>query len=452
MSQGIDLVLRGGTLVTCDAGNRVLAGDLLVRDGRIAALGDVKPAPGARTVDVTGCLVLPGFVQAHVHLCQALFRGFAEDLPLMEWLGEHIWPYEGAHTPETLYASARLGIAELLLGGTTAALDMGTVRHTDIIFQTAENAGIRLTGGKAMMDKGQVRPGGLRETTDESLRLSDDIAARWHGRADGRLRYAFAPRFILSCTDEALREAARLARARGCLLHTHASENPGELEAVRAATGKDNVVALAERGLVGPDVVLAHCVWLTSEEQRVLRESGTKVAHCPSTNLKLASGVAKIPELLEQGITVGIGADGAPCNNRLSAFTEMRLCALLQKPRLGAAAMPARDVVKLATLGGARALGIDHEVGSLEPGKRADVTVVDARGPHMRPRSDPFTTLVFAAEASDVRHVFVDGQWLVRDKALVRWEIDEVVADAEQAIDDVLRRAGAAPRVVAASS
>lgn len=446
MSRGIDLVLRGGTIVTCDREHRVLSGDVLIRDGRIHALGDVKPAPGARTVDANGCIVMPGFVQAHVHLCQALFRGFAEDLPLMEWLSEHIWPYEGAHSPETLYASARLGIAELLLGGTTAALDMGTVRHTDVIFQTAENAGIRLTSGKAMMDKGQIRPGGLRETTSESLQLSDDIASRWHGRADGRLRYAWAPRFILSCTDEALREAARLARARGCLIHTHASENPGELEAVREATGKDNVVALAERGLVGNDVVLAHCVWLTSDEQRVLRETGTRVAHCPSTNLKLASGVAKIPELLEQGIVVGIGADGAPCNNRLSAFTEMRLCALLQKPRLGAAAMPAREVVKLATLGGARVLGIDDEVGSLEEGKRADVIVVDTTGPHMRPRTDPFTSLVFAAEAGDVKHVFVDGQWLVRDKALVRWEVEDVIVDAEQAIDEVLKRAGAAPR------
>jgi 5-methylthioadenosine/S-adenosylhomocysteine deaminase len=446
VSQGFDLVLRGGTLVTCDKEHRVLEGDLLVRDGRIAALGDVKAAPGARTVDARGCIVMPGFVQAHVHLCQALFRGFAEDLPLLEWLRDHIWPYEAAHTPETLYASARLGIAELLLGGTTAVLDMGTVRHTDVLFQTAERAGLRYTGGKAMMDKGGVRPGSLSEETDESLRQSDDIAGRWHEKGDGRLRYAFSPRFILSCTDEALREAARLARARGCLIHTHASENPGELEAVRAATGKDNVLALAELGLVGPDVVLAHCVWLTPDEQAAIRESRTRIAHCPSTNLKLASGVAHVPELLAQGIRIGIGADGAPCNNRLSAFTEMRLAALLQKPRLGAAAMPARDVVRMATLGGAEVLGIDDEVGSLEPGKRADVIVVDTAAAHMRPRTDPFTALVFAAEAADVKHVFVDGSWLVRDGDLVRWDLEEIIVDAEHAVDAVLARAGAKPR------
>jgi cytosine/adenosine deaminase-related metal-dependent hydrolase len=446
VSEGFDIVLRGGTVVTCDEKSRVLVGDVLVRDGRILALGEVKPSPGARTVDVTGSIVMPGFVQAHVHLCQVLFRGFAEDKPLMAWLGEHIWPYEGAHTPETLYASTRLGIAELLLGGTTCVLDMGTVRHTDVIFQTAERAGIRLTSGKAMMDAGDNRPGGLQETTDESIKLSDDVASRWHMKADGRLRYAYCPRFILSCTDDALKEAALLARARGCLVHTHSSENPGELEAVRAATGKENIIALAERGLVGDNVVLAHCVHLSPDEERVLVESKTKIAHCPSANLKLASGVARIPELLGKGITIGLGADGAPCNNRLSQFTEMRLAALLQKPRLGAAAMPAVDVVKLATIGGARALGLEDEIGSLEPGKRADITVVDASGAHMRPRSDPHTQLVFAAEAGDVKHVFVDGQWLVRDKRLVRWELDEVVADAEQAIDQVLARAGKRPR------
>jgi 5-methylthioadenosine/S-adenosylhomocysteine deaminase len=444
VSDGFDILLTGGTVVTCDDKDRVFVGDVLLRDGKIAAVGDEAARvtnAGARAVDARNCIVMPGFVQAHVHLCQTLFRGFAEDLPLMEWLTQHIWPYEGAHTPETLYASSRLGIAELLLGGTTCALDMGTVKHTDVIFQTARDAGIRLVSGKAMMDKGQARPPGLKETAAESLRISDDLASKWHGAEDNRLRYAFAPRFILSCSDDALKETAALARKRACLLHTHASENPGELDAVRAACGKDNVLALADLGLVGEDVVLAHCVWLTSDEQRVLRETKTRVAHCPSTNLKLASGIAKIPELREQGIVVAIGADGAPCNNRMSQLTEMRLAALLQKPRLGASAMNAKDVVKMATIEGAKALGLDDEIGSLERGKRADVIVIDANKPHMRPRTDPYTQLVFAAEASDVKHVFVSGQWLVRDSHLVRWEMSDILSEAETAVDDVLMRA-----------
>ena len=440
----MDLLITGGTVVTCDPADRVIRGDVLVRDGRIAAIGQgatFTTIPGARAVDARGCVILPGFVQAHVHLCQALFRGFAEDLPLMDWLSQRIWPYEGAHTPESLFASARLGIAELLLGGTTTALDMGTVRHQDAIFEAAKDAGLRLTSGKAMMDKGQARPAGLKESTDQSLRAADDLAARWHGAADGRLRYAFAPRFLLSCSDALLAETAKLARSRGCLLHTHASENPGELDAVRAATGKDNIVALAERGLLGPDVVLAHCVWLTSEEQKLLRTTKTRVAHCPSTNLKLASGVAHVPELIEQGIAVALGSDGAPCNNRMSQLTEMRMAALLQKPRCGASAMPAKGVVRLATIEGARALGLDRDIGSIEPGKRADLAVIDVRRPHLAPFSDPFAMLVYAAEASDVRDVFVDGAWLVRDRELVHQDLAEVLAGAEQAVDDVLARA-----------
>lgn len=440
------LLVEGGTVLTVDARDTVRVADILVENGRIVRIaepGRAEPRPGTRVLSAKGALVVPGFVQTHVHLCQVLFRGFAEDLPLLEWLSEYIWPFEGAHDEESLSASARLGVAELLLGGTTTILDMGTVRHTDVLFGVARDTGIRYVGGKAMMDKGHLRPGGLRETTSESLSSSRTLAKTWHGAVGGRLRYAYAPRFILSCTDELLRAVAKDARAMGCMIHTHASENPGEVEAVREATGKDNIAALADRGIAGKDVILAHCVWLTSEEQRLLVENDTRIAHCPSTNLKLASGIARIPELVAAGLTVGIGADGAPCNNRLSMFTEMRLASLLQKPRLGAEAMPAKRALRMATIDGARALGLDDEIGSIEVGKRADLVVVGTGRPHMVPRTDPATMLVHAAETSDVTDVVVDGQWLVRDGQLAKLPLDGVIDDAERAIDRVLDRAEA---------
>ncbi len=445
-----DILVEGGTVVTLDPERRVFVGDVLLRGHKIHALGPtgkVRPRRVTQTIDARGCLVLPGFVQSHVHLCQALFRGLAEDQVLLDWLSEYIWPFEGAHTPASLRASARLGIAELLLGGTTCALDMGTVKHTDTLFRVADQTGFRLTSGKAMMDKGHIRPGGLRETTEESLRESLRLAKRWHNKSKARLRYAFAPRFILSCTDELLRTTAKMARELGCLLHTHASENPGEMEAVRAATGKDNVEALHALGCTGDNVVLAHCVWVTAKEQRVLRETGTHVAHCPSTNLKLSSGIARVPDLLQAGINVGIGADGAPCNNRMDVFTEMHLASLLQKPKYGPAAMPAQTVVEMATLGGARLLGIEDQVGSLEKGKRADVVVLDAKKPHLRPVVDPYTTVVHGARAGDVRDVFVDGQWLVRDGELTQMDLDDILGDVEREVDGVLARAGAVPRM-----
>lgn len=442
-----DLYVEGGTVVTMDDAARVFVGDVLLRGGRIHALGPtgtMRPDPGARTVDARGCFVLPGFVQTHVHLCQVLFRGIAEELPLLDWLSRFIWPLEGAHDAASLKASARLGTAELLLSGTTTILDMGTVRHADALFETAADTGLRYVGGKTMMDKGDRRPGGLGETTEQSLADCRALAQRWHGQEGGRLRAAWQPRFILSCTDELMKRAAKDARDAGCLLHTHASENPGEVEAVRAATGTDNVLALHALGFTGEDVVLAHCVHLSEAERDLLAKTGTRVAHCPTTNFKLASGIAPIPELLARGVVVGLGADGAPCNNRLSAFAEMKLAALVQKPRLGAEAMPAKDALYAATRGGARALGLDAEVGSLVAGKRADVIVVEGDRPHLRPRVDAATTLVYAAEGPDVRHVFVDGEWLVRDGHLARIDLPTTLDDAEKQLDALLARAGVA--------
>lgn len=439
------VLLQGGTVVTVDKADRVFVGDVLLEDGRIKALGPtgaVAVIPGTRVVNVTGAIVCPGFVQAHVHLCQVLFRGVAEDRALMPWLQERIWPLEKAHSAESMRASARLGIAELLLGGTTAVLDMGTVNHTDVLFDEAQTMGLRYVGGKAMMDR--ENPAGLDESTAEALSSSNALADRFHNTANGRLRYAYAPRFILSCSDDLLRATARSARQRGCLIHTHASENPGEIAAVRDEFGADNIVALHERGISGPDVVLAHCVHLSEAEFDSLRSNDTRVVHCPSTNLKLASGTAPVPRLLEAGVTVGLGADGAPCNNRLSAFSEMRLASLLQKPIHGAEAMSASMVLRLATMGSARALGLDDEIGSLEPGKRADVVVIGRERPHLHPIVDPVTTLVFAAEAGDVTHVFVDGRQVVRDRRLVAVDLGPILSDADAALKFVMVRSGIA--------
>jgi cytosine/adenosine deaminase-related metal-dependent hydrolase len=438
------VLLSGGTVVTVDGEDRVFEkGDVLIDGGRITAVGpsgSFPITPGTRVVDVGGDIVGPGFVQAHVHLCQVLFRGVAEDRALMPWLQERIWPLEAAHSADTLRASARLGIAELLLGGTTTVLDMGTVHHTEVLFEEAARMGLRYFGGKAMMDRENAA--GLNESTAASLSSSNALADRFHNTEGGRLRYAYAPRFILSCTDELMRTMAKDARARGCLIHTHASENPGEIEAVRAATGTDNVNALAALDIAGPDVVLAHCVHVSDDEVACLVQYQTRVVHCPSANLKLASGIAPIPRLLEAGIVVGLGADGAPCNNRLSAFTEMRSASLLQKPSGGAQAMPARRTLRLATIDAARALGIGDDTGSLEVGKKADIMVVGRERPHLHPRVDATATLVFAAEAGDVTHVFVDGRQIVRDRRLVATDLGQILNDADAALDDIRARTG----------
>ena len=430
-----ELILRGGTILTIDPQHRVVAGDVASVDGVIVHVGgDYTPQTrDYQIIDCTGCIVMPGLVQAHVHTCQTLARGRADDMELLDWLRTVIWPYEGKLDEAAATASGELACAELLLGGTTAILDMGTVHHTDHIFAAAERSGIRATIGKAMMDADDPHiPPGLRESTHGSLDASAKLVARWHGAADNRLRYAYAPRFVLSCTDELLREVGVQAKAKGVRIHTHASENHGEIALVRERFGKDNIVVLDELGLLGEHTCIAHCVHLSAEEKRLLAARGAHVCHCPSSNLKLASGICPVPELIAAGVAVALGADGAPCNNNLDGFHELRLAALLHKHRAGPRALPAPEVVRMATMGGAAALGLGDSIGSLEVGKRADVIAVDITALHSVPTGSPWSAIAYAAQACDVRHVTVDGKLVVLDRALQTLDVG-VVRDRARA-------------------
>ncbi len=421
------LVLKGGRVVTMDPRRRILDADVTVRDGKIEKVGRTAGRPDGQTViDCKGLVVLPGLIQAHIHLCQTLFRGLADDLALEAWLAKRIWPLEAAHTEESVYWSAMLGAAELLLGGTTAILDMETVHHTGAAFEALESIGLRATAGKCLMDA-PSNPKSLREPTDRALQESADLCAKWHGAANGRLRYCFAPRFAPSCTGPLLRAVSDLAERAGAMIHTHAAETPLELQMVKQETGNDELAYLDSVGISGPRAALAHCVWVDGEGIKRLARQGTNVVHCPSSNLKLGSGIAPVPEMLAAGCHVAIGADGAPCNNRLDAFEEMRTAALIQKPRLGPESLPAAQVLELATLGGARALGLEAEIGSIEVGKRADLTVIDLDGPHAQPdEADLISRIVYSARAADVRHVVVDGRVVVKDGVLKTAKVEEI--------------------------
>jgi 5-methylthioadenosine/S-adenosylhomocysteine deaminase len=435
------VLIKGGTVVSMDAANTIVEGDVLVRGGRIVAVGDVSESADL-TVDARGCAVLPGFVQTHVHLCQTLFRGSADDLELIDWLKRRVWPMEAAHDAASIRASARLGVAELIRGGTTCALTMETVSHTEEVFRVVEETGFRATVGKCMMDKGDEVPAGLRENAADSVRESLALLEEWHGRAEGRIRYCFAPRFAVSCTQGLLEQVARLARERGVLIHTHASENRSECETVERETGRRNVEYLDSVGISGPHVVLAHCVHLSGGELDLLASSGTHVAHCPSSNMKLGSGVAPVAEMVERGVSVSLGADGAACNNRLDMFTEMRTAALLQKVSRGAEVLPAESVLRMATVGGALALGLEDEIGTLEVGKRADITILDLGRLHTTPRPDVVSAIVYAAEARDVRTVLIEGRAVLLDGELQTLDERAVITDADRQQGLLRQRAG----------
>ena len=436
------ILIKGGTVLTMDEANSIVRGDVLIRDGRIAEVGDHLDAEANEVIDAAGCAVLPGFVQTHIHLCQTLFRGAADDLALIDWLKQRVWPMEAAHTRESIRASARLGIAELVRGGTTCALTMETVKHTEEVLRVVDETGFRATVGKCMMDKGQEVPAGLLEKTRESIRESVALIEQWHGAADGRVRCCFAPRFAVSCTQELLSEVAKLSRQHQVMIHTHASENKKECELVEGETGRRNVAYLDSLGISGAHVLLAHCVHLDTEEMETLARTKTNVAHCPSSNLKLGSGLARVAEMLARRIPVSLGADGAACNNRLDMFTEMRTAALLQKLAHGPEALPAARVLSMATIDGARALGLEKEIGSLEAGKRADVIVVDLDQLHSTPPRDVVSALVYSAVAADVRATVIDGQMLMRDRDLLTMNEASVIEEANREANALAKRAG----------
>jgi 5-methylthioadenosine/S-adenosylhomocysteine deaminase len=436
------ILIKGGTIVTMDEGNSIAYGDLLIRDGRVAEIGPDIDAQGSEVVDATGCAVLPGFVQTHIHLCQTLFRGAADDLSLIDWLKRRVWPMEAAHTAGSIRASARLGIAELIRGGTTCALTMETVRHTEEVLRVVEETGFRATVGKCMMDKGDDVPAELHEQTQRSILESVALIEKWHGRAGGRVRCCFAPRFAISCTRELLGEVSELAKKHQVMIHTHSSENKNECEIVEAETGRRNVAYLDSLGISGTHVVLAHCVHLDTEEMEIMARTRTNVAHCPSSNLKLGSGLARVAEMLARQITVSLGADGAACNNRLDMFTEMRTAALLQKLAHGPEVLSAARVLRMATIDGARALGLDQEIGSLEEGKRADVIVVNLDQLHSSPHQDIVSTLVYSSQGSDVRATIIDGHVLMRDGELLTLNEASVIEEANREASGLAERAG----------
>ena len=442
------IFIKNAEIITGNRQGQILTGDVLVEDSRIVAVGTVGEVEGQiadKVIDATGKTLIPGFVQTHLHLCQTLFRGQADDLELMDWLRRRIWPLEASHDAESVYYSALLGIGELIESGTTALVDMETVGHTESAFQALSESGIRAMSGKVMMDHGDQVPLGLQEQSVASVEQSLALLERWHGHDGGRLQYAFCPRFVVSCTEELLTRVRDLSAHYDVMVHTHASENLDEIAIVEAERGRRNVAYLDHIGLANERLILAHSIWLDDDERRILAERGVKVTHCPSSNLKLASGIADVPGLLAEGVTVGLGADGAACSNNLDMFAEMRLAAFMQKiQRQDSTAMPARAVFEMATMGGARVMRLENEIGSIETGKLADLVLLDLNQLHAYPsrQVDPISRLVYSASKRDVETVLINGRIVMENHRLLTIDRSAVLRNSNEAIERVMSRAG----------
>ncbi|KUL51571.1 amidohydrolase [Streptomyces sp. NRRL S-1521] len=415
-SRDLDLLVHGGDVLTVDAAGTVVPdGAVAVRAGRIVEVGPAERLratyDAAREIDARGCLVLPGLINTHTHLAMNLLRGIADDLTLQGFLARVIPREAEALSPGTVATALRGAIAESVRGGVTAALDMYWFHEAaDAV---AREAGWRLLSGPTFMDvpgPPDGRPYAERMAWASAYLKDRDPVAGTRPVVFAHSAYTLGP--------EQLTEIAALAGEHGALLHLHASENAGEVATVLEQHGMRPVELLDSLGVLGPDTLLAHAVDLTDAEIATLARTGTAVAHCPVSNLKLGCGIARVPDLLAAGVTVGLGTDGAVSSNTLDVLGAVKMAALVHKAGGDPTAVGAEQAVRMATIEAARALGLGDRLGSLETGKRADLIVVDLGRPHLAPRHDPWSTLAYAAAAGDVRDTVVDGRVLMRDRVL----------------------------------
>lgn len=426
-------------IVTVDSQNRILRNTaIIVEDGFIKEFipkNEIgKFDEDFEKYDFQNQTLIPGFVQTHVHLCQTLFRGFADDLELLDWLQKRIFPFENSHDKKSLKISAKLGINDLLTGGTTTFLDMGTLHHQEIIFEELIRSKVRAFAGNCMIDQNELYPK-FCESTEWNLKSTFEWAKEFHNSSNGKVKFGFAPRFVLSCSEKLLVETKEMRKDfEHSIYHTHSSENKKEVETVRRMTGKDNVEYFDSIGVLDDHTVLAHCIHLSDTEIDLLKNNNSRVAHCPSSNLKLGSGIANIPKLMGNKISVSLGADGAPCNNSLSVFREMNLAALIQKPIHGPTAMDALKVFRLATIDGAKALHLENEIGSIEIGKKADLVLLNLENPDQPIQlSDEniYSAIVYSANKSNVNSVFVEGELIVENGKTIFYDEDELLSQAK---------------------
>ncbi|HYN84501.1 MAG TPA: amidohydrolase [Pyrinomonadaceae bacterium] len=428
----VDLIVAGGTVVTMDDQRRVIEdGAVAVSKGRIVAVGtraEVERrhalAPRGQRIDASGKVVLPGLVNGHTHVPMTLFRGLADDLDLNEWLTKYIFPAEAKNvTEDFVRVGTRLGLAEMIRGGTTTYCDM--YYFEDAIAEETARAGVRGVLGETVIDF----PVADNKTWAEAMAYSERYLRRWKGHA--LVTAAVAPHAPYTVSEEHLKEVRRLADRTDSTVVIHLSETRKEVDDITAQKGVPPAEYLERIGFFRGRVVAAHTVHLNEREIGLMKERGVGCVHNPQSNMKLASGVAPVPRMLAAGVSVGLGTDGAASNNDLSMWEEMDTAAKLHKlasndPK----AVSAEQALEMATVGGARALHMERDIGSLEQGKRADLVVVDLDELHQTPLYNVYSHLVYATKASDVRHVVIEGRVVMRDRRLLT--IDEA---------DVKRRA-----------
>ncbi len=455
MKSAKSLLVKNGYVLTMNPRREIIRdgavyieGQKIVEVGKTEALKDRKAEV---EIDARNMIVMPGLIDTHVHLAQALIRGCADDVALVDWLKNYVWVLQGNFTHDDGRVSAELCMAEMIKTGTTAFVEC--MIHTrygfDGIAKAVEQAGIRGALSKIIMDSTgyadspDIMYPGMVEDSDACLRETETMLARWHGKADGRIQVWYGLRSLGAVSEELFKDVGRRTRSHKTRLTMHLGEVPDDVRYVRQNHDMDLTEFAEKQGLLGPEMIFAHGIHFEESDFKRLAETRSNVSHCPASNTKLASGFAKIPRMLELGVPVSLGCDGGPSNNTYDMIREMRLAALIHKPIANdPLVISAEDVIEMATLGGAVAMGISDTVGSLEPGKHADLILVDMSDLGLTPNTNPVSNLVYAGSGHAVDSVIVNGRLLMRNRKLLTMDEAEVKKKALRHSKDLIERAG----------
>jgi 5-methylthioadenosine/S-adenosylhomocysteine deaminase len=423
-----DIIIKNGTVLTMDSKNSIFeTGFLCIRGDSISKIGTGTPTSVTveKIIDARGGLILPGLLNCHTHAAMSLFRGLADDLPLMEWLNNYIFPAERRIDAEFVYTGTLLALAEMILSGTTTFCDM--YLFEDQVARAARKAGVRCLVGEVLYDFPSPNYGPV----EKGLEYTESLIQKW--QKDPLVSIAVEPHSLFTCSPELLTASNELALKYKVPVIIHVAETLTELSEIKEKYGKTPVKYLDSLGLLGPHLIADHCVHIDDADIKTLADHGVKVVHNPESNMKLASGIAPIPQMLSQGVTVGLGTDGCASNNNLDLFSEMDTAAKLHKVNsLDPTVMDALSVLKMATIHGARVLGLQNVTGSFEVGKKADIIVIDTHKPHLTPMYNAISHLVYAARGNDVSHSIINGQLVMEDRKLLTLDIAEIITRARE--------------------
>lgn len=425
--------LKNGYIVTMGAGETVYDGGGVLVDGEtIAAVGRIDPKlvdPGAEVIDLHGKYVLPGFVNTHVHTSQQISRGVGDDVDFITWLHKRMWPYESHMTEEDSYVSTLMTALELIRSGVTSFAEPGGQFVSGMARATRES-GLRGKLAKSVMDCGDGLPAVWQRTMEQELEQQVEDLEKYHNTADGRVQVWFGLRTIFNNTDALIVKTKELADKYGVGVHMHVAEAKEEKEYTYAAFGEGTVQHLDRLGVLDKNLLAVHTVWLTDAELELFRKYDVKVSHNPASAMRVL-GFARIPKMLRMGINVSIGTDGASSSNHMDMVDEMWLTSLIHKGwRLDPTVVPAQDILRMATRWGARALLDEHLYGSLEPGKKADLIVIDPHGPSMMPVHDKIAALVTAMHSANIQSTMCNGRWLMRDRRILTLDEEAILREA----------------------